>query len=69
LPHGRFVYRAISKVGDYLGMIPKNDADHKKLIGKAMFLAANLQIFGPLVGTLVVLLLIVYFVRRRKSAG
>jgi hypothetical protein len=67
LPRGRFVYRAIAKVGDYLGMVPKTDADHKKLIGKGMFIAANVQIFGPLVGTLVLFLLIVYFVRRKKS--
>ena len=69
LPHGRFVYRTIAKVGEYLDMIPKTDADHKALIGKAMFIAANVQIFGPIIGTLVVLLIIVLFVRRKKSAS
>jgi hypothetical protein len=69
IPRGRFVYRTIAKVGDYLGMIPKTDADHKKLIGKAMFIAANVQIFGPIIGALVVLLIIVLFVRRKKTAN
>ncbi len=69
IPRGRFVYRTISKVGDYLGMIPKNDAEHKKLIGKAMLIAANVQIFGPIIGTLVVFLLIVYVVRRRRTSA
>ncbi len=67
IPQGRFVYRAISKVGDYLGMIPKTDADHQKLIGKAMFIAANVQIFGILIAAIFVLLVIVYFARRKKS--
>jgi hypothetical protein len=69
VPRGRFVYRAIAKVGDYLGMIPKTDADHKRLIGKAMFIAANVQIFGILIGVILVLVVVVYFVRRRKPAN
>jgi ascorbate-specific PTS system EIIC-type component UlaA len=68
IPQGRFVYRAISKVGDYLGMIPKTDADHQKLIGKAMFIAANVQIFGILIAVIVILLAVVYFARRKKPA-
>lgn len=69
IPEGRLVYRIISKVGDTLGMIPKTDAEHMKLIGKAMFLAANLQIFGPLVGLLLVLIFVVVpIIRRRKAA-
>ncbi len=66
IPEGRFVYRIISKLGDALGMIPATDAEHQKLVGKAMFIAANLQIFGPLVGILVVLLFVVV-VRRKKA--
>ena len=67
IPQGRFVYRIISLAGDRLGMVPKNDADHIKLIGKAMFIAANLQIFGPLVALLIILF-IVLIVWRRKTA-
>jgi len=67
IPEGRFVYRIISKLGDALGMIPATDAEHQKLVGKAMFIAANLQIFGPLVGIVVVLLFVVV-VRRKKTS-
>jgi len=67
IPEGRFVYRIISKLGDALGMVPATDAEHQKLIGKAMFFAANLQIFGPLVGIVVVLLFVVV-VRRKKDS-
>ena len=69
LPQGRFVYRTIAKVGEYLDMIPKTDADHQKLIGKAMFIAANVQIFGILIAAFVGLLVVVYFVRRKKSVN
>ena len=69
IPEGKFVYRVISKVGDALGMVPKNDADHMKLIGKAMFIAANLQIFGPLVAVVLIVLVVVFFWRRRASSS
>lgn len=65
IPEGRFVYQIISKVGDILDMVPKTDAEHMKLIGKAMFIAANLQIFGPLVA-LVIIVVFVFLIRRRK---
>ena len=67
IPQGRFVYQLISKAGDALGMVPKTDAEHMKLIGKAMFTAANFQIFGPLIALLIVIL-IVLIVRKRKAA-
>ena len=68
IPSGRFVYRVISKVGDYLGMIPKTDAEHQKLIGRAIFIAANFEIFGGLIAAIVGLVIIVYFLRRRGKA-
>jgi hypothetical protein len=68
IPSGRFVYRVISKIGDYLGMIPKTDAEHQKLIGRAIFIAANVEIFGGLMAAIVGLVIIVYFLRRRKKA-
>ncbi len=67
IPEGRFVYRVIAKVGTSLGMVPKNDEEHMKLIGKAMFIAANLQIFGP-VAAILLIVLIVVLLRRRKPA-
>ena len=65
LPEGRWVYQVISKVGATLGMIPETDAEHQALIGKAMLIAANVQIFGPVVAGIIVLFLIFFFVRRR----
>ena len=47
IPEARFVYRIISKLGDALGMIPATDTEHQKLVGKAMFIAANLEILWP----------------------
>jgi hypothetical protein len=65
IPSGRFVYRIISKVGSITGLVPKTDAEHQKLIGRAMFIAANVEIFGVLIGIIVVLIVIVYFARRK----
>ena len=56
----------IAQVGDALGMVPKTDAEHMKLIGKAMFIAANVQIFGPIVGLLIVILFVI-LIRKRKA--
>ena len=67
IPEGRFIYQVISKLGDALGMVPKNDVEHMQLIAKGMFIAANVQIFGPLVALFLVIL-IVFLVRRKKSA-
>ena len=67
IPSGRFVYRIISKVGSVTGLVPKTDAEHKKLIGRAMFVAANVEIFGTLIGIIVVLIIIVYFARRKRA--
>ncbi len=66
IPEGRFVYRIISSLGDTLGMVPKNDADHMRLIGKAMFIAANIQIFGPVVAVIVIVAFVIV-IRKRKT--
>ena len=66
IPSGRFVYRIISKVGSMTGLVPKTDAEHQKLISRAMFIAANVEIFGVLIGIIVVLIVIVYFARRKR---
>jgi hypothetical protein len=66
IPSGRFVYRIIAKVGSVTGLAPKTDAEHQKLIGRAMFIAANVEIFGVLLGIIAVLIVIVYFARRRR---
>jgi hypothetical protein len=53
-------------VGDALGLIPATDAEKRKLIGRAMFIAANTEIFGPIVASLVIALFI--GVMRRKNS-
>ena len=68
IPTGTFTYRAISKVGDVLGLIPKTDQEHKKLIGRAMFIAANVELFGLPILILLVLLTIYLVRRKRKKA-
>ena len=46
IPSGRFVYRVLSKVGSLLGLLPKTDEEHQKVIIQAMFIAANVEVFG-----------------------
>ncbi len=67
IPDGAFVYRIIAKVGETLGMVPKNDAEHRRLIGRAMFVAANVEIFGIPIAILVIIGFVVLL--RRKKAG
>lgn len=67
IPSERFVYRVIAKIGSITGLAPKTDAQHQKLIGRAMFIVANVEIFGVLIGVIVVLIIIVYFARRKRS--
>lgn len=67
IPTERFVYRVIAKIGSITGLAPKTDAAHQKLIGRAMFIAANMEIFGVLIGAIVVLVIIVYFARRKRA--
>jgi hypothetical protein len=57
----------VNKIGSITGLTPKTDAEHKKLIGRAMFIAANVEIFGVLIGAIVVLIIIVFFARRRRT--
>ncbi len=57
----------IAKIGSITGMAPETDEDHQKLIGRAMFVAANVEIFGVLIGTIVAFIIIVYFARRKRT--
>ena len=67
IPTERFIYRVIAKIGSITGLAPKTDPAHQKLIGRAMFIAANVEIFGALIGAIVGLIVIVYFVRRKRA--
>lgn len=64
IPDGRFAYKIIAKLGYTLGLVPETDADHMKLIGKAMFIAANFQIFGPIVMIGLIFFLFTWFKRK-----
>jgi hypothetical protein len=68
IPTGTLTYRVISKVGDALGLIPKTDAEHQKLIARAMFIAANVELFGFPILVLVVFIGIYLVRRKRKKA-
>jgi len=68
IPKGRFIYRVVSTIGDKLGLVPKTDAEHQTLIGRAMFIAANTEVFGTALAGLIGLLIIIVIVRRRKRA-
>jgi hypothetical protein len=67
VPSGRLVYRIISTIGSRLGMIPKTDPEHQKLIGWAMFVAANIETFGTLAAGIIVLIVVILLVRRKKA--
>ncbi len=47
-------------------MVPKNDEEHRRLIGRAMFVAANAEIFGIPIAILVIGAFVVVL-RRRKT--
>ena len=66
VPDGNLSYRAVSKIGSMLGLIPTNDAEHQQLIGRALWIAATVEVFGTALAGIVIFLLIVYFVRRKK---
>jgi len=68
VPSGRIVYRVVSQERDYLGLIPKTDAEHQKLIAGAMFIASNEEIFETVNVGMVVLVLIIYFVLKKREA-
>jgi hypothetical protein len=68
IPTGNFVYRLVSKAGSVLGLIPKTDADHQKLIGRALFIAAGVEVFGAIIAVLVVVAGMFYLMRRKKSS-
>ena len=65
IPSGRLAFRLISKIGEVLEMTPKTDQEHQKLIGRAMFIAANVEVFGPAAAGIVAFLMILYFLLRR----
>ena len=68
IPSGRFIYRIFSKAGDYLGLIPKSNAEHQQLINRAMFITANVELFGIVIVGIFLLALIIYFVVRRRES-
>ena len=67
IPSGKFVYRVLSKVGSLLGLLPKTDEEHQKVIIQAMFIAANVEVFGVLLGALIVALIVIYFLFFRRG--
>jgi hypothetical protein len=48
IPSGKLIYRFVSKVGSALELIPKTDQEHQTLIGRALFIAANTEVFGTM---------------------
>jgi hypothetical protein len=67
VPTGKFAYRVLSRAGSVLGLIPKTDQEHQQLIGRALYLAANVEVFGAIIIATLVAFLVIYFVFRRKK--
>jgi hypothetical protein len=67
VPDGAFAYRVVSRAGSVLGLIPKTDEEHQKLIGRALYMAANVEVLGGIVFATLVVILGIYFVFRRKK--
>ncbi len=68
IPSGKLIYQFISGVGEVLGMIPKTDKEHKALIARAMFIAANVEILTPILIVIVGLILWIYYARRKRNS-
>ena len=66
VPTGSFAYRVLSGAESVLGRIPKTDDDHRALIGRVLYLAANVEVFGGVVAVLLACVLVVYLRRRKK---
>jgi hypothetical protein len=66
VPTGSFAYRVLSGAGSLLGLIPKTDLEHQQLIGRALFLAANLEVFGTSVFAVAITCLALYLYMRRR---
>jgi CDGSH-type Zn-finger protein len=67
VPDGAFAYRVVSRAGSVLGLIPKTDEEHQKLIGRALYMAANVEVLGGIVFAILVVILGIYFIFRRKK--
>lgn len=67
IPSGKVIYQFISKVGEVLGMIPKTDQEHKALIARAMFIAANVEIFTPIIIGMLAFVFVIYYGRRKRN--
>lgn len=67
VPSGKFAYRAVSTVGSVLGLIPKTDEEHQTLIGRALYIAANVELLGGVIGATVVAMIVIFFIVRRKK--
>jgi hypothetical protein len=67
VPDGSFVYRAVSNVGSALGLVPKTDEEHQTLIGRALYIAATVEILGGILAATLVVVVLIYFVVRRKK--
>jgi CDGSH-type Zn-finger protein len=67
VPTGKFAYRVLSRAGSVVGLIPKSDKEHQKLIGRALYLAANVEVFGGIVFVSAVVFLGLYLLVRRKK--
>jgi len=66
VPSGNFTYRFVSMVGSALGLVPKTDEEHQQLIGRALFMAANIEVFGFPILVLLAALAAIYLLRRKK---
>ncbi|UCE82390.1 MAG: cytochrome C [Deltaproteobacteria bacterium] len=67
VPTGKFAYRVLSRAGSVLGLVPKTDQEHQQLIGRALYLAATVEVFGGIIIATLVAFLVIYFVFRRKK--
>jgi hypothetical protein len=67
VPTGAFAYRVLSRAGSVLNLIPKTDEEHQQLVGRALYLAANVEVFGGIILASIVAFLVLYFVFRKKK--
>jgi len=63
VPDGAIAYAILSITGSRLGLIPVTDKEHQHLVGRIMFLASNVEVFG----TGAVILLVLWLLVRRKK--
>jgi hypothetical protein len=67
IPDGIPSVAMLNKIGQLAGMLPETDEEHQVLTQKIMRMTARVQVFGPFLGVVVLVLMVWLYKGRRKK--